>query len=51
VAGVDATCLRRGRRGAIATGRDSADNAFMDKPLGSITLNDATVTAVVDGHY
>jgi transglutaminase-like putative cysteine protease len=33
----------------IATGRDAADTAFLDSFGGAITLNDATVTAVVDG--
>ncbi len=33
----------------IATGRDAADTAFLDNFGGSITFNNATVTAVVDG--
>ncbi|MGV9799273.1 transglutaminase-like domain-containing protein, partial [Mycobacterium sp. NPDC003449] len=33
----------------IATGRDAADTAFLDNHKGSITLNQMTVTAVVDG--
>jgi transglutaminase-like putative cysteine protease len=33
----------------IATGRDAADTAFLDDFGGSITFNNATVTATVDG--
>ena len=33
----------------IATGRDAADTAFLDNHKGGITLNNCTVTAVVDG--
>lgn len=47
---VDATCLApRHTMVRIATGRDAADTAFLDNHGGSITLNNATVTAVVDG--
>lgn len=47
---VDATCLApRQAMVRIATGRDAADTAFLDNHKGSITLNNATVTAVVDG--
>ncbi len=47
---VDATCLApRQTMVRIATGRDAADTAFLDNHRGSITLNDCTVTAVVDG--
>lgn len=47
---VDATCLApRSTLVRIATGRDAADTAFLDNHNGSITLNNATVTAVVDG--
>src|SRR6478736_1111633 len=47
---VDATCLApRQTLLRIATGRDAADTAFLDNHKGSITLNSATVTAVVDG--
>ena len=47
---VDATCLSpRQAMVRIATGRDAADTAFLDNHKGSITLNSATVTAVVDG--
>lgn len=47
---VDATCLApRQTLVRIATGRDAADTAFLDNHKGSITLNSATVTAVVDG--
>jgi len=33
----------------ISTGRDAADTAFLDNHGGAITLNNAAVTAVVDG--
>ena len=33
----------------IATGRDSADTAFLDNHTGSITLTEMRVKAVVDG--
>ena len=47
---VDATCLApRQTMVRIATGRDAADTAFLDNHKGAITLNNATVTAVVDG--
>ena len=47
---VDATCLApRQSMVRIATGRDAADTAFLDNHNGSITLNAAYVTAVVDG--
>ncbi|MDF2825334.1 MAG: transglutaminase-like enzyme predicted cysteine protease [Mycobacterium sp.] len=47
---VDATCLApRQAMVRIATGRDAADTAFLDNHKGSITLNSAVVTAVVDG--
>ncbi|CAN5312816.1 transglutaminase family protein [soil metagenome] len=47
---VDATCLApRQAMVRIATGRDAADTAFLDNHKGAITLNSATVTAVVDG--
>jgi transglutaminase-like putative cysteine protease len=47
---VDATCLApRQAMVRIATGRDAADTAFLDNHKGSITLNNMTVTAVVDG--
>jgi transglutaminase-like putative cysteine protease len=47
---VDATCLApRQSLVRIATGRDAADTAFLDNHGGSINLNHATVTAVVDG--
>lgn len=47
---VDATCLSpRQSMVRIATGRDAADTAFLDNHKGAITLNNATVTAVVDG--
>lgn len=47
---VDATCLApRQAMVRIATGRDAADTAFLDNHNGAITLNNATVTAVVDG--
>lgn len=47
---VDATCLApRQTMVRIATGRDAADTAFLDNHKGSITLNNCTVTAVVDG--
>lgn len=47
---VDATCLApRQSLVRIATGRDAADTAFLDNHGGSLTLNSATVTAVVDG--
>ena len=48
--GVDATLLApRQTLVRIATGRDAADTAFLDNHKGSITLNYANVTAVVDG--
>ncbi|CAN5525580.1 transglutaminase family protein [soil metagenome] len=47
---VDATCLApRQAMVRISTGRDAADTAFLDNHKGSITLNSAVVTAVVDG--
>lgn len=47
---VDATCLApRQAMVRIATGRDAADTAFLDNHHGAITLQSATVTAVVDG--
>jgi transglutaminase-like putative cysteine protease len=47
---VDATCLApRQTMVRIATGRDAADTAFLDNHKGSITMNNFTVTAVVDG--
>ena len=47
---VDATCLApRQSLVRIATGRDAADTAFLDNHKGSITLNNMTVTATVDG--
>jgi transglutaminase-like putative cysteine protease len=47
---VDATLLApRSTLVRIATGRDAADTAFLDNHKGSITLNNMTVTAVVDG--
>jgi len=47
---VDATCLApRQTMVRIATGRDAADTAFLDNHGGAITLNNAVVTAVVDG--
>ncbi|MGZ4583537.1 MAG: transglutaminase-like domain-containing protein [Mycobacterium sp.] len=47
---VDATCLApRQSMVRIATGRDAADTAFLDNHEGAITLNNMTVTAVVDG--
>jgi transglutaminase-like putative cysteine protease len=47
---VDATCLApRQAMVRIATGRDAADTAFLDNHKGAITLNNAMVTAVVDG--
>lgn len=47
---VDATLLApRQTLVRIATGRDAADTAFLDNHKGSITLNYANVTAVVDG--
>jgi transglutaminase-like putative cysteine protease len=33
----------------IATGRDAADTAFLDNHKGTITPNQLTVTAIVDG--
>lgn len=33
----------------IATGRDAADIAFLDNHKGAITLNELTVTAIVEG--
>ena len=47
---VDATCLApRQTLVRISTGRDAADTAFLDNHGGAIVLNNATVTAVVDG--
>ncbi len=47
---VDATLLApRETLVRIATGRDAADTAFLDNHKGEISLNDMTVTAVVDG--
>ena len=47
---VDATCLApRQSMVRIATGRDAADTAFLDNHKGSITLNNISVTATVDG--
>jgi transglutaminase-like putative cysteine protease len=47
---VDATLLApRQTLVRISTGRDAADTAFLDNHHGSITLNWAAVTAVVDG--
>lgn len=47
---VDATCLApRQSMVRIATGRDAADTAFLDNHKGAVTLNNATITAVVDG--
>jgi transglutaminase-like putative cysteine protease len=47
---VDATLLApRQTLVRISTGRDAADTAFLDNHNGSITLNSAWVTAVVDG--
>lgn len=47
---VDATCLApRQSMLRIATGRDAADTAFLDNHGGAITLQNMTVTAVVDG--
>lgn len=47
---VDATCLApRQSMIRIATGRDAADTAFLDNHGGAITLQNMTVTAVVDG--
>jgi transglutaminase-like putative cysteine protease len=47
---VDATCLApRQSMVRIATGRDAADTAFLDNHEGAITLQNMTVTAVVDG--
>ena len=47
---VDATCLApRSSLVRISTGRDAADTAFLDNHGGAITLNNAAVTAVVDG--
>lgn len=49
---VDATCLApRQTLIRISTGRDAADTAFLDNHRGAITLNKATVTAVVDGPF
>jgi transglutaminase-like putative cysteine protease len=48
---VDATLLApRQTLVRISTGRDAADTAFLDNHHGSITLNWATVSAVVDGN-
>jgi transglutaminase-like putative cysteine protease len=47
---VDATLLApRQSLVRITTGRDAADTAFLENHKGAITLNDITVTAVVDG--
>ena len=47
---VDATLLApRQTLVRIATGRDTADTAFLDNHKGAITLNQLLVTAVVDG--
>ena len=47
---VDATCLApRQTLMRITTGRDAADTAFLDNHGGAISLNKASVTAVVDG--
>lgn len=47
---VDATLLApRQTLVRIATGRDAADTAFLDNHRGAITLNQLSVTAVVDG--
>lgn len=47
---VDATLLApRQTLVRIATGRDAADTAFLDNHMGQVTLNNFTVTAVVDG--
>jgi len=47
---VDATLLApRQTLVRISTGRDAADTAFLDNHNGSITLNWAAVTAIVDG--
>lgn len=47
---VDATLLApRQTLVRIATGRDAADTAFLDNHKGTITLNQLTVTAIVDG--
>lgn len=47
---VDATLLApRQSLVRITTGRDAADTAFLANHKGAITLNDITVTAVVDG--
>jgi transglutaminase-like putative cysteine protease len=47
---VDATLLApRQTLVRISTGRDAADTAFLDNHKGSITLNSAWVTAIVDG--
>ena len=47
---VDATCLApRQTLVRITTGRDAADTAFLDNHGGAISLNKASVTAVVDG--
>nr|WP_036471952.1 transglutaminase family protein [Mycobacterium triplex] len=47
---VDATCLApRQSMVRIATGRDAADTAFLDNHGGAITLQNMTVSAVVDG--
>jgi transglutaminase-like putative cysteine protease len=47
---VDATLLApRQTLVRIATGRDAADTAFLDNHKGAITLNQMTVSAVVDG--
>jgi transglutaminase-like putative cysteine protease len=48
---VDATLLApRQTLVRITTGHDAADTAFLDNHKGAITLNDITVTAVVDGN-
>ncbi len=47
---VDATCLApRSTLVRIATGRDSADTAFLDNHGGDIFLNNMWVSAIVDG--
>jgi transglutaminase-like putative cysteine protease len=49
---VDATCLApRQSMVRIATGRDAADTAFLDNHKGAITLNNMTITAIVDGQF
>ncbi len=47
---VDATCLApRQSMVRIAVGRDAADTAWLDNHKGSITVNNMSVTATVDG--